>query len=289
MTGRVLVAGGSGRLGTLVVAALADRSVPVRVLTRDPRRTAHLAGPYVETVVGDIRDAACLLPAVSDVDVVVSAVQGFAGPRGVTPESVDRDGNVNLIDAARQVGADMVLMSVVGASPDSPMELFRMKHAAETALLASAVPATIVRATAFLELWIDLLRRMAGRSGRPLIPGRGQNPINFVSAGDVATLMVSVITDPAARGRTLEIRGRDNFTLDQLAAQLSEGSGNARPPRHIPRTVLRLVAGTVGRVRPDMRRQALAAMIMDQDDMTFPGEPITAFLHSSENEERMVD
>ena len=40
MTGRVLVAGGTGRLGTLVVAGLAARGMEVRVLTRDPRRAA---------------------------------------------------------------------------------------------------------------------------------------------------------------------------------------------------------------------------------------------------------
>lgn len=181
MTARVLVAGGTGRLGTLVVTALAARGMDVRVLTRDRHRPAHLAGAHVETVLRDVRNPASIAAAIGGVDVVVSAVHGFAGPGGVTPASVDRDGNVHLIQAARGAGADVVLMSVVGAAPDSPLELFRMKHAAETALTASGVPATIVRATAFLELWIDLLRSTAGRSNRPLVFGRGQNPINFVS------------------------------------------------------------------------------------------------------------
>ena len=43
----ILVAGGTGRLGTLVVTQLAQRGARVRVLTRDPARAAHLrpAGP----------------------------------------------------------------------------------------------------------------------------------------------------------------------------------------------------------------------------------------------------
>ena len=40
-------------------------------------------------------------------------------------------GNANLVDATRAAGADLVLMSAVGACADSPMELFRMKHTAE--------------------------------------------------------------------------------------------------------------------------------------------------------------
>ena len=43
-----------------------------------------------------------------------------------------------------------------------------------------------MRATAFAELWIDVLGKTAARSGRPVVFGRGDNPINFVSVADVA-------------------------------------------------------------------------------------------------------
>ena len=54
--------------------------------------------------------------AVAGVEVVVSAVHGFVGPGGVSPATVDRDGNANLTDAAKAAGAGMVLMSIVGAA-----------------------------------------------------------------------------------------------------------------------------------------------------------------------------
>ncbi len=143
---------------------------------------------------GDVHDPASAAAAAAGVDVVVSAVHGFAGPSGGSPATVDRDGNINLIQAAHVGGAEVVLMSVVGAAADSPFELFRMKHAAETALAASTVSATVVLATAFIELWIDLLDSTAGRSNRPLVFGRGQNPINFVSVLDVAALLGRPVT-----------------------------------------------------------------------------------------------
>ncbi len=68
-------------------------------------------------MVGDVRDPATLDAAVDGAEVVVSAVHGFAGPGRVTPASVDRAGNAHLVDAARRAGADVVLLSVVGASP----------------------------------------------------------------------------------------------------------------------------------------------------------------------------
>jgi uncharacterized protein YbjT (DUF2867 family) len=254
VTQRVLVAGGTGRLGTLVVHALAAR---------------HLAGDRVDVVTGDVREPKSLAAVTEGVDVVVSAVQGFAGPGHGSPSSVDRDGNVHLIDAARTIGADFVLMSVVGAAPDSPLELFRMKFQAETYLATSGLPATVVRATAFTELWVELLRRTAGRASRPLVFGRGHNPINFVSVIDVADLVDRVVNDPSTRGQTLEIGGPQNVTLNELARDVAATLDHPGKPRHVPRAALHVMAATVGRLRPELGRQARAALAMDRVDMTF--------------------
>ena len=269
MTGPILVAGGTGRLGTLVVEALAARGLDVRVLTRDPRRAAHLTGDRVEVITGDVRDPVSTTAAVAGADVVVSAVHGFAGPGDGSPATVDRDGNINLIQGARAAGAEVVLLSGVGAAPDSPFELFRMKHAAETALAESGVPATVVRPTAFAELWIDLLTKTAGRSNRPLVFGRGRNPINFVSVRDVAALTDHVITELDARGQTFEIGGPDNLTFTQLARLVAANRGRATNPRHVPRPALHVMAATVGRLRPELGRQARAALAMDSFPLTF--------------------
>ncbi len=264
----ILLAGGTGRLGCALTARLTGLGLPVRVLTRDPARALSLATSGAEVVTGDVRDRASLALATRGADIVVSAVQGFSGAGGGSPATVDRQGNINLIDAAASAGAEFVLMSVVGAAADSPMELFRMKYAAEQ-YLRSAVPGwTIVRATAFLELWIEVLTKTAARSGRPVVFGHGNNPINFVSVTDVAALVVQAITDPAARGRVLEIGGPANLTFNQLAAVVQETAGRTSPPRHVPPAVLRLAAGTIGRVRPQAGRMARAALVMDRDDFT---------------------
>ncbi|MBC7761237.1 MAG: NAD(P)H-binding protein, partial [Candidatus Saccharibacteria bacterium] len=105
MISRVLIAGGTGRLGTLVVNGLAARGVDVRVMTRDLKRAAHLAGERIEVVIGDVRDPDSTMTAAVGVDAVVSAVHGFAGPGGVSPATVDRDGNTHLIKAAQAAGA----------------------------------------------------------------------------------------------------------------------------------------------------------------------------------------
>jgi uncharacterized protein YbjT (DUF2867 family) len=265
----ILVAGGSGRLGTLIVQRLTALDLDVRVLTRDRRRTAHLDGSRVEVIEGDVRDRGSLGAAMVGVDTVVSAIHGFGDIGDVSPASVDRDGNRHLIDAAAAAHAAVVLMSIVGASATHPIELFRMKHAAEEYLRASGAPWTIVRATAFAEFWLDLLDKTAGTSGRPVIFGRGSNPINFVSVSDVAALAERAVLDPSARGATLQIGGPQNVSFNELAADLQRASGRTAPPRHVPRPMLRLLAAVLGPVQPNRARQIRAALAMDTMDLTF--------------------
>src|SRR6185312_16897723 len=94
-----------------------------------------------------------------------------------------------LISAARTVGADIVLVSTIGASSDHPMELMRMKAAAERALREGEpgrIDWTVVRPTAYAEMHADVIRQLAGRSGVPKVFGKGTNPVNFVTVRDAA-------------------------------------------------------------------------------------------------------
>ena len=162
-----------------------------------------------------------------------------------------------------------VLMSIVGASADHPIELFRMKHLAEEYLRASGAPWTIVRATAFAEFWLDLLSQTAGASGQPVIFGRGMNPINFVSVSDVAALVEQAVVDPSVRGEILEIGGPQNVSFNTLAADLQRASGRAGLPRHVPGAMLHLLAALLGPFQPHRARQIRAAIAMDSHDLTF--------------------
>jgi NADH dehydrogenase len=149
------------------------------------------------------------------------------------------------------------------------MELFRMKFAAEENLRASSVPYTIIRATAFLELYLDLMRRTAGRSGRPLVFGRGQNPINFVTVTDFAHTVVDAALDPSQRGRTITVTGPRDLTLNDLAAIVQQELGSAaKTPKHVPRVALHVLAAAHVLGNSAMSRQANAALIMDTVDMT---------------------
>jgi uncharacterized protein YbjT (DUF2867 family) len=264
----IVVVGGTGRLGRLVVERLLQEGERVRVVARHAGRDASPV-PGIEVVTADVRDPRTLAAPLEGADVVVSAVHGLAPEAGQSPTAVDRDGNGNLVQAAVAAGAAVVLVSVVGAGPDSPLEIARMKWAAEEQLRASGAPWTIVRATAFLELWTELLRSTARRSGVATVFGRGTNLVNFVPVQRVAAAVARAATDPSLRGQVIEVGGRENLTLTELATRVTDG----RPPRHVPRPVLKAVSILAAPVKPAQARLVRQALAMDCASLEFDAGP----------------
>ena len=265
----IVVAGGSGTLGRQVVGDLLAHGERVRVLVRDTARARAVLGDGVEVVAGDVRQPTGLGPALAGASMLVSAVHGFLGGRGAGPAEVDEGGNANLVDAAAAVGAGVVLVSVLGAAPDSPVDLFRAKHAAEEQLRRSGTPWTIVRPAAYLETWLTILTKTAGKTGRPLIFVRGDQPIQFVSVLDVAAVVSRAATDATLRKRVLEIAG-ESITMTELARALQDARCWHGSPRHLPRPLLRTLSVLASPLSPGFARQNRAALAMDTETLAVP-------------------
>lgn len=187
----ILLAGGTGTLGTKLLTLLLAGDDGVRVLTRDAVRADELRGGGAEVIV---------------------------------------DGNRSLIRAAVEGNVDhVILMSVYDAAPDSPLSLHRMKYAAEQALVASGLDWTIIRSVPFLETWIGVIGVHLADQGTALVLGPGENPINFVSVNDVATVIDRAVHDRAFRRRTVNATGHDNLTFNDPATGDLPSSNS--PPR----------------------------------------------------------
>src|SRR6266545_3791528 len=214
----ILVAGGTGTLGTRLVRLLSDRGVEVRV---------------------------------------------------PTPESIDRDANLALIQAAATAGVEhLVLVSGLGVAADHPMSLYRAKFAAEQALRASGLRWTIIRPSAYLETWIGVTGAKLAGKGQALVFGPGRNPVNFVAAEDVAVAVDLAIHDRSLRGQSVDVAGPENLTFTQIADQLIAAGGRPGRTRHIPLPMLRAMSVLARPAAPSFARQAQAAVMMNTADMT---------------------
>lgn len=269
----IAVVGATGTLGPLLIPLLLQRDEPVRVVTRDPAAAiGKVSG--AEVVGADATRQDDARRAVAGARVVVSAMSGFA-TAGV--RAVDAEGNRVLAAAAAHAGVEqLVLLSVIDAAADHPIPLFRAKAAAEAAVRASGVSWTIVRPSAYLETWLGLVGGPLVANGKTVVFGRGRNPINFVSAADVARVVDLAIGDPTRRGKVLEVPGPENLTLEELLETVRVASGRSGRVSHAPRAMMRLLSIALRPIAPMRADQMATALVMDTRDMTIDGSPIRA-------------
>lgn len=273
----ILIAGGTGRLGRFLVPMLTARGLPVRVLTRNPSAARHLAG-QVEVVTGDLRDADAVQAATTGVVTVVSAVQaGFGATGGSNPKTVDGLGNQNLIQAAKAEGVQhFVLVSIIDASPDHPLPLWRMKYAAEQVLRTSGLTWTVIRGAAFMEWCVEFVGTPLWTTGRTRIFGRGDNPINFVSARDVAGFVELAVTGQAFRDALVTVGGPENITFNQVVDRIRTQTGATGPAKHVPPPVMRAMSAVMAVGNPGMAREINAGIYLDTADRTADGSDLRA-------------
>ena len=145
MTQTVLVAGGHGQVGQHVTKLLAERDNTARAMVRDESQTDEMEALGGEPVVADLTED--VGHAVEGCDSIVFA----AGSGGDDVYGVDRDGAINLIDAAEDAGVDrFVMLSSMGADdpqsgPDALEDYLNAKAEADEYLRQSDLAATIVR------------------------------------------------------------------------------------------------------------------------------------------------
>lgn len=265
----ILVTGGTGHLGTELIPLLTGRGISVRVLTRDPVRARQRLGPIPDLARADARNPRSLGLAFANVDTVVSAMTGF-GPGGAGPRAIDYEANVNLIRAAEVAGVRrFVLISMRGAAADHPMELMRMKHRAEHALRTSRLDWTIVRPNVFMELWLGIVGDSIVRSGKAIVFGKGDNPINFNSAKDVARFVELVLSEPGFNRGVIDVGGPENVTLNQLVHEIETAVGRKVSVTHVPLPVMRISRLLLKLAKPDIAGMIEGGISFDTADMAF--------------------
>jgi uncharacterized protein YbjT (DUF2867 family) len=266
----ILLVGGSGRLGSIVAQRLLAQGKTVRVMTRTPSSLAYLQQQGAEVVHGDLRDPVSLLRACQGVEQVVAAAHALVGKGDNNPQTVDDVGNRQLIDAAKATGVQHVMfVSVQGASPDSPLEFFRIKYRTEEYLRASSLHFTILRCSAFMDLWAQLIGQPILEQGRTTIFGRGNNPINFVAVEDVAQFVSIALDDPRARNQMIEVGGPANLSFNQMAATFEHASGHQAKKRHVPLPMMRIMSLLMQPVNPALSRQIRAGIYMDTAQLCY--------------------
>ncbi|MFC5149424.1 SDR family oxidoreductase [Streptomyces aureoversilis] len=235
----ILVTGGTGTLGRAVVARLLADGLPVRVMSRRPRRAGD-DRPY-EWAVCDLAKGTGLDAALADVRAVVHCATNARNDVATTRR---------LVEAARRSGNQdlhLVYISIVGIDK-VPLPYYRSKREAERIVRESGLPWTILRTTQFH----DLVATMTTVQRRlPVVLTLSGVRVQPVEVTEVADRLVELVQGAPA-GRVPDMAGPEVRDAHDLAAATLRATGLRRRvvPLRLPGKIARaLRAG--GILAPD--------------------------------------
>lgn len=250
----ILVVGATGQLGGLITQLLLNQGLAVRILVRPNSAFQPLVEAGAQPIMGDLKDQTSLEAACQGIDALITTANSAIRGGEDTVETVDLQGNRNLIKAAKKTGVkQFIFVSVLGADVKSQAPFVQAKAQTEAYLKDSGIPYTILSPDYFMESWIGMVVGMPLQFSQPItLVGEGNRVHSFVSAMDVAAFATKAIGHPAALQQQLAIGGPQPLSWrDILAAfereldrklQVQFVSPGETVP-NLPETVTQLLAG----------------------------------------------
>jgi nucleoside-diphosphate-sugar epimerase len=203
----VVIAGGHGQIARRLARLLVAEGDRVRGLIRNPGHAADLEADGTDPFACDLEAATVdeLVAAVETADAVVFAAGAGAGSGAERKWSLDRDGAVKLLEAARaaEVPRYVIVSSIGAESPPEGDDVFsvylRAKAEADQAVMSSDREWTVIRPGRLTDE-----------------PGDGDVRVDTdpfrtdVSRDNVAAVLAAVLREPGTAGHVLYVGDGDD-------------------------------------------------------------------------------
>ena len=233
---------GTGLLGSEICRRLLERGEKVRALARktsDGTKVQRLQALGADVVQGDLKDRTSLDAACRGVSTVITtASTTLSRQPDDSIRSVDQDGQLQLVDAARQAGVTQFIYMSFSGNLEVDCPLHTAKRTVERHLQESGMTYTILRPSFFVELWLSPALGFDFSNGAARLFGNGQRPISWISLGDVAEFAVRCVGHAAARNAVIELGGPEALSPDQVVRMFDEVTGRHFQTEHVPETAL---------------------------------------------------
>jgi NADH dehydrogenase len=245
----VVLFGGTGFIGSHLVARLSEHDVPVVLATRHEQHADHLKLlPGVDVFQANLSDDAALRRLVAGHTAAINLVGILHSSHGTPYGPEFKRAHVELprriTDACAREGVPRLLhMSALGADPHGPSMYQRSKADGEEAARSQPdVAATIFRPSVvfgpddhFLNLFARLQRRL------PVVPlACAHARFQPVYVGDVVEAFVRVLLDAHTVGNVYELGGPQVYELAELVRLAGRYAGHERPVLALPDGLARL-------------------------------------------------
>lgn len=238
-----LVVGATGLLGGEICRQLAAKDKPVRALVRstsDPAKVQALQDSGIELVQGDLKDRRSLDAVCQGISTVLTTASAMRSRQeGDTIQTVDLEGQISLVDAAKAAGVEhLIYVSYRHVDSDVDSPLSNAKRTVEQHLKASGLTYTILWAGLFMEAWLSPRLGFDYPSAKARIYGSGKKKNPWISFRDAARYAVAAVGHPAARNATINVGGELTSPLEVVNI-FEEASGRPFAVEHVFEDALR--------------------------------------------------
>jgi len=245
----ILVTGASGYVGSHIVKQLVEVGMPVRAMVRSRQgaeKEERLKNLHVEWIEADVTRPETLGPAMEGATAVVHTVAIAIEKGERTYETVNYQGTVNVVDAAKVAGVGRFInISQLGAASDLPYRFLASKGKAQEYVAMSDLDWTAFRPSVIWgpeDEFANTFARLVPFS--PIIyPIIGDENARFqpVWVEDVATSVVEALDNPQTIGKEYELGGPEVLTLEEIERRTLAAIGARRKMVRLPMPLVRVV------------------------------------------------
>ena len=238
----VLIVGSTGLVGTEICRLLAEQKIPFRALIRKDSAAGKieiLKSLGAELVVGDLKDPASIADACAGIDKIVSTAScTLTGREGDSIETVDHQGELDLVKAAKNAGVKRFVFISFPQNHTYPNPLCDAKRAVEEALADSKMTVSSLQANYFMEVWLSPALGFDFENGKARVYGSGDSKLSWISFKDVARFAAAALQSDFAANKIVSIGGPEALSPKEIIQIFEKTHGKNFEIEHVPTEAL---------------------------------------------------
>ena len=250
MSDKVLIVGANGHLGHVVVETALEKGYEVRAADVKMDRLDSMEHAGLEKVQVDVTKKETIAPLMNGVSGVISTVGLWRETPPFTFDSVDRQGNINLFEAAAEQGVKKaVYVSLLNAEKARKAKVMLAKRAVEEYLEKSGLDYTVFRPSGLFHDFVEVFKPQIMK-GTVRGLGDGSLVMQPLSPRDLSLCMVNALKNPKASCSIFNIGGPERYTYKEAISMVARAMGKEPKISYTPIWMATALAYIINWIKP---------------------------------------